>query len=258
MGNGIKRKTPGSYTVGDSELFAQLGESLDPNLQQKTPPEMRVGRATNIEDPLSYGWHTHLDRLGRKNYGRGKAVALGSIALTYVNAKENGAMLLRKFPDLFGARVQPKRILQTYRRFAEEYNAFARENDRIAVEARNAMMVDFQDEAQDLDEAYRQWGVGAFTVRPQPYSFGKNDLSVLFHPQDEEVLREEMRATWDFYRASGFDTRLIDRNRRPHLVKLETFRPIGQVSLRSEAQPMEIGLMPPHALVCDNSPLPLR
>src|SRR5581483_10596513 len=62
-------------------------------------PELRIVRFPDT-DRGQYidDWHIFLDDIGgSRNYGKGKARALGSMAITYISAKEFGLMLEAKY-----------------------------------------------------------------------------------------------------------------------------------------------------------------
>jgi hypothetical protein len=62
-------------------------------------PELRVVRFPDTDSGQDIDdWHIFLDDIGgSRNYGKGKARALGSMAITYISAKEFGLMLEAKY-----------------------------------------------------------------------------------------------------------------------------------------------------------------
>jgi hypothetical protein len=239
----------GGYGLEDSALFRQLGEQRAGQNQSRILPEIRFGRAVNTHVATRFAWYEHQDFIGSQNYGKGKAMAYGGMTLTHVNAKEASLMFADKYPQPFNDK-NSRRVLSIFRGIAREYGCFVGQQDLNSSEVYHALRQDGYDE--EAEQSYRQWGMASFSVAPQPEHFSKNDWSVVFVKSDEELLRDEMEQTWRFLHDAGFKTRYIDRNRRPHLTKFETFQPIGTVALRSISQPDLIDLMQPHAFVNDN------
>ena len=140
---GRPSQVPGSYFIGESDLFQSLGSPAQINEIPDITPEMRIGRPVFTNDDrgvntlLKREWHDYSDEIGSKNYGRGNAVAYGSMVLTHVKAVEMGRMLDRSMPQLFAGRPDNKRILQAYRSISREYTDFVREQDTEVVIAQN-------------------------------------------------------------------------------------------------------------------------
>ncbi len=87
-------------------------------------PEMRVARTVmRDQDGLTDDWHMFLDDVGERNYGIGRAHALGSAAVVMVPAKEMGRMLDERY-DKYRSRDTARDI---HRRLADGITAFARE-----------------------------------------------------------------------------------------------------------------------------------
>jgi hypothetical protein len=246
---------PGSYELGDSRLFADLGAERLGNRLQPVAPNARIGRLANLKDERETvrGWNDYLNELGRKNIGKGNARALGSVALTYVDSKELGRMVEQKQPALFEGRINYPSLLNYYRRIKGDYARFVQERSDALVVLQNKGV--FED-LSDIDGARigNKWFHGVFEVRVGLQNFGKCNESVVFEESDEEILEEEMHDTWNFLRSEGFDTKKINSGKRPHLSVFDAFNPIAYVSLMSPAKPNTIGLDPPLIHVNNNSP----
>jgi hypothetical protein len=252
--------TPGSYTLGNSELFSRLGGQNGLPSRQRIAPEMRFGRPVNIQRDgginslILNEWHDFIDTLGQENYGAGKATALGSLVVTHVNAVEMGRMLGRKYPDLFNDRPNFKNILRAYRSIKSDYVDYVRGRDKEMAEIQCLAVEGDQASQEDYDRNAKLWGVAGFALDRQPDNFGKCDYSIVFTHDDRVVLQEEMHDTWQFLRGQGFDTSQIDRARKPHLSVFDSYHPLGSVGLKDVAIPEQIVLMPPTAFVRSNAP----
>jgi hypothetical protein len=96
-----------------------------------TWPEMRIIRQANT-DRGSYHtdtWREFLDDLGHRNYGKGKAHSLGSLAIVYVPARDMGRMLQEKYPKIYMNRA---RTIKLQRSLAETVRLFVRDSHAAA------------------------------------------------------------------------------------------------------------------------------
>lgn len=100
--------------------------------------ELRVVRWADTSPSLDTDdWYTFMNDVGRRNYGIGRAHALGSVAITLVPAKEMGRMLSEKYPDAYR---DPQRIQRLHKRVREGINGFVQDSIRANFDGRTREM----------------------------------------------------------------------------------------------------------------------
>ncbi|HSH55692.1 MAG TPA: hypothetical protein VK983_02595 [Candidatus Limnocylindrales bacterium] len=88
-------------------------------------PELRVVRTVQRDQKgLTDDWHMFLDDVGERNYGIGRAHALGSAAVVMVPAKEMGRMLQERYDRVYQSR---ERALEIQREVARNLIEYTRE-----------------------------------------------------------------------------------------------------------------------------------
>lgn len=249
----------GSYNVADSDTFHRIGEARGVLTPQRIRPQLSMGRAVNRSNSdsnivLKDSWHDYLDEVGAKNYNRGKAKAYGSIVVTFVTANEAGRMLAKKHPDLYeGSTLVNRRLFQILNRIKRDYHDFVRDNSfqeaQVQAQAANGSDLLF-----DRERSERKWIDGIFNVGQSPEPFGKCDVSLVFARDHEEILTEEMEATWGFWKEEGYDVSLVDRRRRPHMSVFDAFASLSEVAVRGADVPTRVALHPPKAFYNENKP----
>lgn len=240
---------PGSYMLDQSELFMQLGEQQVAARPQRVMPSLIIARQVNIEDRATLGpLRNYLDELGRENFGAARVKTAGSLAVSFVTAKEMGRMLGSRYSDMFAGGGKPRRILQTLRSLASEYHDFVRTNQTATIRINEMMDAD-----GDETTTRREWMTTTFDIAKQP-TYGernKNGVALEFEPDSAAALAEETETTRRFLRDSKLDTRLIDK-RQPHIEVLDAFYPIADVALKGALTPLDVSLTAPQAIISEN------
>ncbi len=248
---------PGTFTLADSDLFRSIGESRGIVTPQRVSPTMNIGRPVNLQSKdrdamiTKVAWHESLDELGRRNYGKGKALALGTMVLTHVTGVEMGRMLSRRNPKLYDDRTDNRGILREYRSLSGKFQTYARNQDKKMAEQQRGAVLD-PEQRGDYEILARAWGVGAFAVAENPENFGKCDLSVVFEDEDDSLLRTELSDTWKFLDNEGYDTSIVDKTRAPHLSVYDAFHPLSVVATSRVMFPNTIDLLAPQIFISSN------
>ncbi len=125
MGRGSR---PGNEFVQKGQQMerrrVERDQALVPSGYTTVFPEIRIARTVmRDQDGLTDDWHMFLDDVGERNYGVGRAHALGSAALVMVPAKEMGRMLDERY-EKYRSRDTARDI---HRKVADGITAFARE-----------------------------------------------------------------------------------------------------------------------------------
>lgn len=272
MPHGTKKRS-GSYTERQRRKF-QASEAEAVREERVSPqrwPEIRIVRqvlyAANDIDQVD----RFINDLGHRNIGVGEAKALGSQAMTIVDAQSMGRMLAKKHRKAYSDR---KKTLQIQRSFARDFNQFVRSQERTREEVRFEKKtaaklctsgvvniesgvfipppkVDLSDEfpeifisdefddlpektPQDIDEM--RWNSGSFAVK-NCFSVYGNGEGLGFDLSDVDQFAKEYEETEKFLKASGLDTKhMLDPETReprfsPHIMAFRTFEPAGRVAL---------------------------
>lgn len=95
-------------------------------------PELRIIRKANYEAPEAEEWNLFLSDIGSRNYGKGYAKCLGSMACVFVDAQSMGRMLAKKYSKPFEDR---KRTEQVQRSLARNFNAWVRQQEKSRIDA---------------------------------------------------------------------------------------------------------------------------
>jgi len=130
-------------------------------------PLLYVGRQVDLRCGSRFAWHDYLDEIGQRNFGRGKAKAYGSMAVSFVTANEMGKMLSAKLPHIF-ADKDAARIEQYYRQLAKAYRAFVAEQAQVVLEAYNAAVLHSPEVDWDNDKSTKLWANMLFDTSSQP------------------------------------------------------------------------------------------
>lgn len=226
----------------------------DAPLDEGAWPELRIVRQASIEvTPLASQWRLSLDQLGHVNYGKGVALALGSVHVTYVSAIEMGRMLEAKFPKVYQNR---RKTRQLHGKVADHFMTYTRQKtqdhvDSIfgRIELNNAENIDAAkqfDDAVSEEVDTRKWAVGAFVLDEWMHPESRI-LGMGFDTQDE-LMHEEMADCLTFLQDEGLDTRFVDRNRQHHIRVFEALQPVATSQLHIPEFPVQIDLLPPKAL----------
>lgn len=213
-------------------------------------PSVRIARTVCLADDLGCrDWNDYLNVLGRVNYGKGNAYALGSIAMTYVSATELGKMLEKKFPKVYQDRSKTKQLLN---RFQRDYNQFVRHKSQQTVDNEiDSLMFDKIGLEIDVDETDpRIWGVAELAVSSQIGIFGSKKLGKKMGLYvNEEFIEDEMVNTIEFLEHSNLDTKFIDDERLPHISLFESYQPVVHSGLKgSREKPTTITMDSPMAI----------
>ena len=239
-------------TLDDTMLAGEACMDFD-HVQDGAQPELRIIRQASIEPtPTSYEWHQFLDRMGHMSYGKGMALALGTVHETVVSAREMSIMLQEKYPKVCQNR---NKLADLHNRLRKDFNQFVRANGQDVIDT---VFGDLSlTGPAEIDRAIEErvdgriWNGGSFVVGSLELDLGTGrDLGFTFSPEDEQVLDEESRRVFEFLGSNGLNTNKIDENRRRHLTVFKLFnhlkKPDG-VRLPSE-HPVRIDLLPPKAL----------
>jgi hypothetical protein len=233
---------------------------IEQYVEEKTAPSVWLGRQALInESVLRHDWHDYLDELGHVNRGKGHAHALGSMALTFVSAKDMGRLVQDKYPKIQDNRPKLKQVVN---RIAKDYSNFVRVQSRDVVQNEIEEMLynnyatkdDYTFNAEDIDIDPRAWGPTTFDFNEYGY-FGKTGLGIRIN---SDLLDYERNETMQYLKLEKFNTKLIQPHPRdaqsafkPHVVVFNTFNPIEQVNLRVPARAPELILLDkPHAVPC--------
>lgn len=232
-------------------------------------PTMRIVRPVNSRDGLNYPVLTEfVDDLGRSNYDRGFALSVGSMACTYVTAREMEQMVADKYTSRkFTSDAQEKKFLtDIYRGLAKSFTLFVRAESRLAVQEGFCEVTSTQerhldlllgreptDEKTDDDEIEVRrspfqpipWGTSEFVVRGlEKYGPAKLGLDLT----GNEVLVREREEVVSFLRSEGYRTATVDRNRDMHISIFRTFgKPLPVLRYEGE-RPDVVVLDPPKAI----------
>jgi len=230
-------------------------ELQEPSLAGLPWPELRIVRLSSPIWPHSEDWDTFLNDIGRRNYGKGKAVALGSLACTYVTATEMGRMLHRKYPKAFESRRKTEQLMRSFRR---DFQSFVRASERAALKglpppATEDVILAEQDLEETItsiaarEQSAREslpWGIGFFTVKGFE-KYGKNEIGLDL--SDNQTYYTERDEILGYLQAEGLSTAEIDLSRQPHSVIFEAFRRVRMLTV-GRACPAELVFDPPKAL----------
>lgn len=226
-------------------------------------PELRVIRGVNLDVDIA-PLHRLADALGRRNYGKGTAAAVGSWAVTMVSATEMGRMLEAKYPKVYESR---RKTLELHRRFAKHYQQFVQSaakgiDDQIfcGVQVRHEidrLVGDNFDEADELIEAVAPdvddtlWVPASFGIS----GYGKFASDCLgLNLANNEAFAIEMEGTLDFLKWEGLNTNIVDRDRAAHITVFRTFGNLGGTALTALQPPTMIALEAPRMWVNSNEP----
>lgn len=194
-------------------------------------PSVRIARGVSLNDETDVCcWGDFQNVLGRENYGKGNAYALGSIALTYVDATELGKMLNAKYPKAYQDRSKTKQLVT---RFQKDYNQFVKYKSRQLVESQTDSLIyekigaDISLESDNIDS--RTWGIASVAVSSQIKAFGSKRIGMRI---DEEFIDKEMQFTIEYLKDSKLDVKFIDPDRSPHISLFESYEPVVSAGLR--------------------------
>lgn len=249
-------------------------------------PSIKIVRSANYEVPEAEAWNVFMNHLGARNYLKGTGRSLGSLACTYVSAREFAAMIEKKYDQKLTSNRSDS--LQLMRRISRNYNQFVDDEGqtglkllvdlsdfaRTKIDSDVAMAAQSDEEIEDqflkwceedelpFDEQRAAteersdkllWGIGSFVVNGLD-SYGHNKIGLDL--SGNEQLYKERDKTVDFFRAEGFDTGLIDRSRAPHLTVFQSFDLVSRTMLVTLDTPRKIVLNPPKALVSNPLTVP--
>jgi len=234
--NGVGMEICFSEQTTTPEEFGRSG------LYISSPPEVRIIRQVSIHPDDNERLRNAVDYLGQKNYGKGKATAIGSLACTYVSAEEMARMLENKYPKIYQNR---RKITQMQRRMAKDYKQFVQNSGRSVEEAVMSgfrVQIDGHDDEQTdvfplIDEM--KWSAGDFFISDyEKYSHNTIGLDL----SENLTLMAEMDETVAYLRDEGLNINSIDRTREPHLSIFTTFGSLGNTSLHAMSHPNPVTL----------------
>ncbi|HSX36576.1 MAG TPA: hypothetical protein VLG13_00435 [Patescibacteria group bacterium] len=244
-------------------------------------PELRIVRQVDYVE--SDAWNEFLNKVGHDNPGKGKAVALGSMACSIITAQEMSGMLRVHFGDkVFFDR---RKILGKMRGLAAKFNrhvelniqevvdiradelereiakpAARREDGEISLsplffEFDNGVTEDFMadDGMEAREDSYTRstWESGAVAVKGlDKYSRNAFGLDL----SGDRFLHASNNLVKDYFRHEGMQVGMVDPNRTPHLVFFESFPhlQLGSLIMKNVDIPTDIVLHAPTALVNPN------
>lgn len=244
-------------------------------------PEVRIVRRVDWRE--SENWNDFLNEFGEQNLGKGKVVALGSMACTVVSAQEMGKM----FRERYGNKIffDRSNVLGKMRRFSKLFNKFVADQVQLAVDLR-ADMADAQpnpapyepqfegdDGSSLIDLGASAGSLEALLTRDVedesslPYSVWE-PLAVAVKGVDkysrnafgadlsgDRALASSDSHIMDYLRYEGLGTHHVDRGRTRHIVFFESFPHItlGHLAMKNNLQiPADVVLHPPQAMVNPN------
>jgi hypothetical protein len=231
-------------------------------------PEMRVARFPDTEAGNDIdGWTIFLNDVGGpRNYGRGKARALGSMAITFIRAKEFGLMLEAKYPKDYETSEKAARLVKKVRggirAFIRDAHSEAYSSRTDDIEERvagallaQAVMVGEVDNDLELfaedepgDENAPAIAELIRTEHSVPIWFGAADLAVNginHYGRDgygldlalNEQLHDEHAALLHYLRTyEGLDTRFVDDRWSPHATFFDQEDHIARTTLTYGAE----------------------
>jgi len=244
-------------------------------------PELRIIREVNFYE--SDNWNDFLNEVGSQNRGKGKAIALGSMACTLVSGQEMATIMRTHYGNkVFFDR---SKLLGNMRKLAANFNGFVELNLNQAVAARNDMLeqeiaeANFRgkeaeygeihitpwpifeqneteskdDDTDNTEDKYPRsvWESGSFAVKGVD-RFGRNEFGLDL--SGDKRLASGNSEVINFLRHEGLPTHLVDRMRKPHLVFFEPFThlQLGHLRINNVEIPKDIVLNEPIAIVNPN------
>lgn len=123
----------GRYNTKAKRLDRGTASQKDSQQFTRGPwPELRIVRKANYEAAEARDWNLFLNDIGNRNYGKGHAKSLGSIACVFVDAQAMGRMLSKKYDRAFEDR---RRTQQVQRSFARDFNEWVRAQEKLRIDA---------------------------------------------------------------------------------------------------------------------------
>ncbi len=244
------------------------------NRESKRWPDVRLIRAINRTTKESANLSEYVDDLGERNYGLGHGRALGSMALTLVDAQTMGRMFDYKYRNWGTDRQQAKKTVKS---FSKYFNQFVRRQEKLRIDAQNERMDTLQgcvrgdcDSKQDelllqLDEDFlmqypkldnlheMRWNMSSFSLKRNLNRFGTFGMGLDL--TGNEQLHQEFDDTVVFLREEGLNTQFVTHNRQggrcifmPHIVVFDCFDAAENVELLSKIPiPDDVSLLAPSA-----------
>lgn len=155
-------------------------------------PEVRVVRHLLYDDPSAEALRRFVDNIGARNYGLGEARALGSMAMTMVDAQAMGRMLNKKYSRAYETR---KGTMQIVRGFAKDFNAYVTRDEQRRIRTQN----EIADRRRLLDDSHclvvmpeQSGDVGYCVMRSLAEQAGLcDDSTIPLHDPDDPWLDDE-------------------------------------------------------------------
>lgn len=218
---------------------------FDEETVPRNPPQSRIGRLVNLEVKyLPEQWNYFLNNLGVVNQGRGNALALGSLHMTYVSAKEIGKMLSTKYEHAYQS---PKKALNLHRQLGKSFLQFYKQqvqSDVIATPYGDIVLPAGEGAAAGTDVDLHRWSYADMACHGLA-DVGK-DRSRLAIIGDDPLFEQEMSACRTFLKQEGLNTKYIDHARPPHVTLFIANGPISEQGIRlPDDRPAMLPMSPP-------------
>lgn len=206
-------------------------------------PQSRIGRFCNLEDRNINYWNSYLNNLGRLNRGKGSAMAIGSVHMTYVNANEIGKMLSIKYSKVYES---SHKAFNLHRKLAKSFINYAQSKQNGDMVQTPFGPIDLSDDQECSAKINTEYWNYANVRRSDMDAVGKGATSLAIFPYDHDVFEQELEDVAHFLKNEGLNTKYIDRARQPHLVIFKGIQSISSIRmLVPDNQPTELPLDPP-------------
>ncbi len=224
--------------------MAMLGEFGFECQEEPTYPQMRIERQAFFEaNYLTDEWNRFLNTAGNINRYTGFTLALGSLAISYINAEEMNRMLVERYAKIAYNRHKMRNIIN---RLHRSYEQFVRVEAHEKDDCRDfALMYGIPEiDRADMDE--RCWQVADIMVRDPQLGVDSSAKRVSFRVEDDPFMHEFDR-TKAFFESEGLPVHMIER-KVPHITWFRAVRPIGDFRMPAE-WPVSMRFMPPKGVM---------
>ena len=223
--------------------------SRDDNRLTEAWPMAWVGRpADSCEDTQVYEWDEFLNQLGRDHRQLGRARAMGSVAITYIDGVTVQRMLQDKF-DKYN--LSPSKAVTIQKTFADNLRGFMQHREFEAVhqspqtialqrqklqrfnsdlDSENNQILNRPSLTQAEEEKLQSTQFGTARLAVNGLSlYGKNKLGLDL--SQNEILYQERSAVLGYLRSEGYNISRVSRDWKPHAVVFDMF---DHISSRSQ------------------------
>lgn len=255
----------GKGDTSPTELMEYMPRDLLEAYQETTPPEsgvplartqLRVVRFADYLSEDNMPWHGYLAEIGHENHTKGKAYAIGSVAITLVQATEIDAMLQEKYPRDYQTAKTARRVQV---KLAKGITSLIRQQGQRAYDDRTenvqlgAECVDTDSSVIQLREDYElddtgTWrDSGELTLAERTYlqrhqfgdsTFGAKRLDIFGRrwgvdlSAEEQLYEERQTILRDLRKHEGLNISNVDSHWKPHACLFEISDHLRVTSLK--------------------------